>query len=127
MSEEGALVEHIPDIRAAEIQADGNAWISTHTVPEGKKDHILNRLLVFRQGYAVDRHDQEMKIVDMERVVFRGTVLDGPILDRPLCGDESGGIVGAEKRRSGARAVPTETCTLGEVKVRRTERVIGVL
>lgn len=74
-----------------------------------------------------------MEIMDMERVVFRGTVLDGPILDRPLRGDESGRIVGTEKNGSGASAVrhPTSrtrgTCTLGEVKVRRTERVIGVL
>ena len=68
----------------------------------GNLDHVQKLLLLGWYGNPVNRHQQEVNLMDVEFVDFAGTIRNRPVLDRSLGGSYRGRISGIERGRNGA-------------------------
>ncbi len=85
------------DVGIAEVHAHLDAGIRAAAVPVRDVDGIADRGIVDR--LAIDRENLEVNLVDMEDVIFRGAVLDDPVLDGARVDDDVRRLVHGEGGR----------------------------
>jgi len=74
------VIDEIADVRPAEIHSHLHAWKRmTPAFPERDVDHVEVLLLSGRQGLAIDGEQQEMDLMDVERMLFAGAIFNHPI------------------------------------------------
>jgi hypothetical protein len=103
-----AVVDEVPDIESAEIHPNGDAreGVPRISVPKRNLNHVhklpsdrvvwpaaVNPEIILGQ-------EQKMRLVHVKFVVLQSSVLDRPVLYRPLGRDNGGWICRAEKSRS---------------------------
>ena len=96
MRKDVAVVHEVPNVHATEIHAQRDAGIRSRSSPIGHLHHVQVLLLGRRDRHAVLLLQQEMDLVLMELVSFKGAVFDGLLFHRAVMGDDSGWIISIE-------------------------------
>ena len=76
-----AMVDEISYHRSAEVHANLDTWIRACPCPEWNVDGIQILPLLRWHGQTVPRQEKEVNLMNVERVIFLGPVLNGPVLD----------------------------------------------
>jgi hypothetical protein len=88
-----SVVYKISHNRPAEIHVNLDVSIRAASRLKGNIDRIQVLPLIWRHAHSVSSQDQEMHLMDVERVVFLCPILNDPVLLRPLSRDVGRGIV----------------------------------
>src|ERR1700739_222884 len=91
VSQDVTVVDKVPRDLTAKIHAQFHAWIGPGTRPIRHLDRIV--ILAVVDMFTVALHHPEMDLMDMKFMDFESTVLNGPILDGALGGDDGGRVV----------------------------------
>ena len=100
MEDEVAMVDEISYHRSAEVHANLDTWIRACPCPEWNVDGIQILPLLRWHGQTVPRQEKEVNLMNVERVIFLGPVLNGPVLDGYLRRGNRRRIVRIEELRS---------------------------
>ena len=129
MVENVAVVDKCPgNIRIAEIQAASDTRVRAAARPGRDGETIVEFRILHR--HTIDRHQQEVDLMNMEIVGLACTVFDGPIFNGPNRGGNCRRIVHVEDFRLGAshrdevlgRSVAAHRL-LGEIEVPGSRRL----
>jgi hypothetical protein len=101
-----AVVHEVANVPPAEVHTNRHArvMVAPISVPVWNLDYVEELSVDAWNGLAtidlkvVLRQHQEVDLMNVELMIFRAAVLDGPVLNAALRGDDRGRIVGAEKR-----------------------------
>src|SRR5437764_2093067 len=103
-----AVIDKVSNVGATEVHANLDVWkrVGGITIPEWYLDHVQELPVDPRRLHAavdleiVLGQYLEMDLVEVEFMMFRRAVLDGPVLDRTLPGDDGRRVIGVEEHRS---------------------------
>ena len=110
-------------IRVAKIHAQFDAGIlKVSAVVIRHVDGVAKKRLVYRNSGPFEHH--EMNLMDVERVQFRGAILDDPILDVALLHHDVGNTRSGVKGR-GCLAVHSDKKSGGAIGIVRIEKFFG--
>ncbi len=79
--EDVAVINEVANISAAEVEAQGHAWIRPATRPERDVNCIEHLLQLWRNRDAIFSHQQKMYLMDVKLMILLRTVFDGPFFN----------------------------------------------